>query len=71
MPSHVVRAFSYEPAERRLDVRFTSGRDYSYYDVPLEVFEAMARSFAKGEFFNRQIRGRYRFRRRTSDAGGE
>ena len=63
MPSRVVRAFSYEPAERRLDVRFTSGRDYSYYDVPPEVFDAMTRAFAKGEFFNRQIRGRYRFAR--------
>jgi hypothetical protein len=41
MPSHVARAFSYDPAERRLDVRFTSGRDYSYYDVPPDMFEAI------------------------------
>ena len=70
MPSSVVRAFSYDPAERRLDVRFTSGRDYSYHDVPPEVFEAMAQSFAKGEFFNRRIRGQYRFVRRLPDPEG-
>lgn len=69
MPSHVIRAFSYEPAENRLDVRFTSGRAYSYYDVAAAVFEAMARAFAKGEYFNRHVRGRYRFSRRTHLAG--
>jgi lysyl-tRNA synthetase class 2 len=63
MPSTVIHAFSYKPDERRLEVLFTSGRAYSYHDVPAEVFERMARSFAKGEFFNRQIRGRYRFAR--------
>jgi len=63
MPSRVVRAFSYEPTERRLDVRFASGRRYSYYEVPPDVYDAMTRAFSKGEFFNRQIRGRYRFAR--------
>jgi hypothetical protein len=63
MPSSVVRAFTYEPEARRLDVVFTSGRVYSYHDVPSAVFEAMKASFAKGEFFNRHVRGRYRFNR--------
>lgn len=62
MPSTVIRAFDYDPAERRLDVRFVSGRRYSYFDVPRETYEEMRRSFAKGEFFNTRIRGRYDYR---------
>jgi hypothetical protein len=68
MPSSVIRAFHYEPAEQRLDVRFVSGRRYSYFEVPPEVFEQMSRSFSKGEFFNAHIRNRYRFEPRASDA---
>jgi len=63
MPSSVVRTLTYQPKERRLDVVFTSGRAYSYHDVPSAVFEAMKASFAKGEFFNRHLRGRYQYTR--------
>jgi lysyl-tRNA synthetase class 2 len=68
MPSSVIRAFRYDPSERRLDVRFVSGRRYSYYDVPQEIFDEMSRSFSKGEFFNARIRDRYRFERARFDA---
>jgi len=61
MPSSVIRAFHYEPSERRLDVRFVSGRRYSYYEVPPEIFERMRGSFSKGEFFNAHIRDRFRY----------
>jgi hypothetical protein len=61
MPSIVVRSFSYEPSDRRLDVVFTSGRRYSYHEVAPEVFAAMTLAFAKGAFFNRHIRGKYRY----------
>ena len=33
-----------------------SGRGYSYFDVPAEVFEAMRRSFSKGEYFNASVK---------------
>jgi hypothetical protein len=61
MPSSVIRSFSYDVGERRLDVTFVSGRRYSYRDVPEELFVEMKLSFAKGEFFNRRIRGRFEF----------
>jgi lysyl-tRNA synthetase class 2 len=66
MPSTVIRAFDYDPAERRLDVNFVSGRRYSYFEVPPETYEAMKRSFAKGEFFNAHIRGHFRYARRVA-----
>ena len=68
MPSSVIRSFDYDPAERRLVVRFVSGRRYSYLDVPPETYEAMRLSFSKGEFFNAQVRDRYAFEEiRTGD----
>jgi hypothetical protein len=72
MPSSVIRDHRYEPADRRLDILFVSGRLYSYHDVPPEVGLGMARAFAKGEYFNRHIRDRYRFTRSsgTALAGG-
>jgi lysyl-tRNA synthetase class 2 len=60
MPSSVIRTFSYDPSQRRLDVVFTSGRRYSYHDVPAEMFEAMRAAPSKGKFFNYRIRDRFR-----------
>jgi hypothetical protein len=62
MPSSVIRSFSYDPAGRRLHVTFVSGRRYAYEAVPADVYEEMKLSFAKGEYFNRRIRGRYEAR---------
>ena len=68
MPSTVIRAFDYDPAERRLDVKFVSGRRYRYFEVPLETYEQMRRSFSKGEFFNANIRDRFPFAAAEQDA---
>ena len=61
MPSSVIRSFDYDPADRRLDIEFVSGRRYSYLDVPEDEVAAMCRVASKGGFFNRRIRDRYRF----------
>lgn len=68
MPSTVIRAFSYDPASRTLDVTFTSGRRYHYFDVPAQIAEDMRAAFAKGVFFNRRIRDRYRCSAADADA---
>lgn len=68
MPSTVIRWFGYHPAKRRLEVLFTTGRRYSYHNVPAELAEAMRQSFSKGEFFNAHIRDRFRFTREPSEA---
>lgn len=61
MPSSVIRSFDYDPADHRLDIRFVSGRRYSYLTVPEREVEAMRRATSKGGFFNRRIRDRYDF----------
>jgi lysyl-tRNA synthetase class 2 len=60
MPSHVIRRYWYEPGERRLEIVFVSGRRYRYHDVPEETYQSMKRAFSKGEFFNANIRDRFR-----------
>jgi KTSC domain len=61
MPSSVIRTFWYDPAEHRLDIVFVSGRRYRYHDVPDEIYGEMRRAYSKGEFFNENIRDRFRF----------
>ena len=61
MPSTIIRRFDYRPEARELDVLFTTGRRYIYHDVPPEAAQAFRAAFAKGVYFNRRIRGRYRF----------
>ncbi len=59
MPSTVIRAFDYDPDAAALVVTFVCGRRYIYYDVPVDVYDAMTRALSKGRFFNRRIRDHY------------
>jgi KTSC domain len=61
MPSSVIRAFSYDAYRRELLIVFQSGRRYIYQGVPEETFRAMKAAFAKGRFFNTEIRERFGF----------
>jgi hypothetical protein len=63
MPSTVIKSFSYDAERCDLDVLFVTGRRYRYHEVPPDVAAAMRNAFAKGEFFNAEIRDRYRFTR--------
>ena len=61
MPSTVIRRFHYRPEEEELDVLFTTGRRYVYYDVPPEIADAFRAAFSKGRYFNTRIRDNYEF----------
>jgi hypothetical protein len=61
MPSAVIRSFQYDEASRVLLITFQSGRRYRYLDVPADTVKEMRAAFAKGEFFNAQIRGRFAY----------
>ena len=62
MPSTVIRRFDYSPELEELTVEFTTGRRYVYSGVPPEAVEKMRGAFAKGVYFNRNIRDRFPFR---------
>jgi hypothetical protein len=63
MPSTVIQSFEYDGNRRELLVVFRSGRRYVYEDVSEDTYQAMRRSFSKGEYFNEHIRDHYSFRR--------
>jgi lysyl-tRNA synthetase class 2 len=65
MPSSVIRSYHYDPAQRRLELQFVSGRRYRYHDVPEETWREMRQAFSKGEFFNSHIRDQFRFTRES------
>jgi hypothetical protein len=65
MPSSVIRSYHYDPEQRRLELQFVSGRRYRYHDVPEETWRRMRQAFSKGEFFNANIRDRFRFTRES------
>ena len=43
-----------------LDVKLKNGRTYSYRDVPKRVYNAFLNSDSKGEFFNKNIKKKYK-----------
>ena len=60
MPSTAIGRIDYDPLTRRLVVDFvTNGRRYVYLDVPPETHAAFRSAFAKGIFFNTEIRDRF------------
>jgi len=61
MPSTVIRRFDYAPDRRELTVEFVTGRRYVYLEVPPSEATAMHSAFAKGIYFNRRIRDRYKW----------
>jgi lysyl-tRNA synthetase class 2 len=67
MPSTVIRDFTYQPETKILEVTFVSGRRYRYREVPPNIYQEMQSAFAKGEYFNSHIRGRYNFDPATPD----
>ena len=65
MPSAVVAAITYDTATCTLRVAYVSGSVYDYLDVPEQVYMAMKKSFSKGAFLNKHIKGKYRFQKTT------
>ena len=61
MPSTVIRSLRYDEAAETLLIVFQSGRRYRYRNVPAETVKEMRAAFAKGEFFNARIRGRFEY----------
>jgi len=61
MPSTVIQAHAYDAERATLDLLFTTGRRYVYFDVPAEAYSAFRAAFSKGRHFNARIRDRYPF----------
>ena len=62
MDSSAIQRVDYSRAQCTLFVTFSSGREYVYFDVPEELYRAFLAAPSPGQFFNFEIRDRYRFR---------
>ena len=61
--STTIASAGYVPEEQVLELRFKSGENYSYFDVPAPVHAALLAAGSKGRYFNEAIRGRFTYRR--------
>ena len=59
----------YNVAERKLQLRFVSGRNYEYLDVPESFWRGLCVADSKGVFFNSHISRAFEFRELASHYG--
>ena len=60
--SSAIFCVDYDRARRTLAVTFSSGREYVYLDVPEDAYRRFLAAPSPGQFFNLEIRDRYRSR---------
>ena len=63
MPSSVIKNFSYESQKCILYITFVSGITYAYKSVPVEIFNMLKAAQSKGRYFNRCIKGHFKYTR--------
>jgi hypothetical protein len=58
-----IASVGYDAATQTMEVEFTNGNVYQYFDVPEVVYQELLRAESAGKFLNAQIKGVYRFAR--------
>jgi hypothetical protein len=58
--STAISRLNYDAFARELDVVFTSGRHYRYFEVPAAAYRQLVDAPAKAVFFDERIRNGYR-----------
>ncbi|WP_312253169.1 KTSC domain-containing protein [Stenotrophomonas sp.] len=58
-----IAAIGYDEPSQTLEVEFTGGAIYQYYNVPLPIFEQLMQSSSKGQFLAHQIKNSYAYSR--------
>lgn len=63
MPSSVIAKMIYDSSTALLTIIYVSGAVYAYENVPGEIYNAMKSAMSKGTFLNRNIKGKYPFKK--------
>ncbi|MBA7590381.1 hypothetical protein ES708_32497 [subsurface metagenome] len=58
-----IKKVGYAAALEELHIKFNSGTEYAYLEVPPEVFDALIGAPSKGKFLNAEIKGKYEYQR--------
>lgn len=64
MESSLIRSAGYDEASKTLEVEFTSGGVYEYYNVPLQAYKELLAAASHGRYFLANIRDVYPYRRK-------
>ena len=56
-----VHSVGYDAGAGTLEVEFTSGSVYQYFDVPESEYEGLMSAGSKGRYFNRNIKDCYAY----------
>ena len=58
--SSILEFAKYDSEKSLLYIKFKSGKDYIFYNVPAEVWKAFKEADSKGSFFAKNIKGKYK-----------
>lgn len=58
--SSSIARVGYDPLEKTLQVQFSSGKSYTYKDVPRETFDGLRSAKSIGTYFAQHIRMRFK-----------
>jgi hypothetical protein len=61
--SSTIAELGYDETSQVLEIMFNNGRLYQYFEIPRAVFEEFRNSGSVGQYFNSQVRDRYRYAR--------
>ena len=58
-----IRSIGYDSQSGTLEVEFTSGDVYQYFNVPEHLYRGLTNASSKGQFLNDYIRNSYRYQK--------
>ncbi len=58
-----ISSIGYDASSAILEVEFTSGDVYQYFDVPVHLYQQFLGSSSHGQFLNDSIRYNYRYQK--------
>ncbi|MHB8898071.1 MAG: KTSC domain-containing protein [Thermoguttaceae bacterium] len=62
--SSALRSVGYDQEQRVLEVEFTNGAVYQYFDVPAEIYRGLMAAESHGRYFHQHVRDKsYRYQR--------
>lgn len=63
VPSSNIRSIGYDRQSATLEVEFTSGDVYQYFDVPEHLYRGLMNASSRGQFLNDNIKYGYRYQK--------
>ena len=58
-----ISTVGFDTDTQTLEIEFTNGNIYQYFDVPFTIYEELMQAESKGKFLSTQIKGVYRYAR--------